>query len=69
MIDGATSKPFSAKTTPIKEAVASTKEQIIFESRKMFGMSRAEVEQIIFTPNAKMHNKKIPEPTTNSNVA
>lgn len=57
MIDGATSMPFSAKTTPINEGVALTKEEIIFASRKRFGKNRSEVEQAIFRTSEMMDSK------------
>jgi hypothetical protein len=49
MIDGATSKPFSAVTLPPKEVVHSYKEQIVAISRKKFGRNREIVEKGIFS--------------------
>ncbi len=49
MIDGATSKPFSAVTSPIKPHSNSSKEKIIQLSRKAFGRSRYIVEKSIFS--------------------
>lgn len=46
MIDGVSSQPFSAMTTPpIKEPETSVKQQVIESSRKQFGMIRETVEQ------------------------
>jgi len=48
-IDGATSQPFSAKTTPLKEKATSHKEQVITASRKKYGKVRKDVEKDIFS--------------------
>lgn len=46
MIDGASSTPFSATTTPpIKEPERSFRAEVVDMSRKQFAMNRAEVEQ------------------------
>ena len=45
MIDGATSKPFSATTTAILQNVNSFKQEIIQHSRELFGRVTEEVEQ------------------------
>jgi hypothetical protein len=47
MIDGATSKPFSAKTVPLKAYTASLKPAIIDASRKKYGTPRATVEKAL----------------------
>jgi Type IV secretion-system coupling protein DNA-binding domain len=48
MIDGATSKPFSATTMAPKEQLQSYKETVIALSRKKFGRKREAVEKGIF---------------------
>ena len=48
MIDGATSKPFSAVTLPPKTVTESFKEKVIILSRKKYGKARAVVEKGIF---------------------
>jgi len=47
MIDGETSRPFSAVTMPPPEVKTSRKDEIIEASRKRFGRPRKEVERDI----------------------
>lgn len=47
MINGATSKPFSANTLPPQKISASFKDEVIFQSRKKYGSQRSVVEQSI----------------------
>lgn len=53
MIDGATSRPFSAETMPPQSITDSLKEKVIELSRKKFGKDRAVVEKSIFERYAK----------------
>jgi hypothetical protein len=48
MIDGTTSKPFSAMTLPPKPITSSAKEKIIELSRRKYGKERKDVEKSIF---------------------
>lgn len=48
MIDGATSKPFSAVTLPPQTITDSLKEKVIEYSRKKYGRERKVVEKNIF---------------------
>jgi hypothetical protein len=62
MIDGATSKPFSALTLPVKPYTTSYKDQVIQLSREKFGRERNKVEKAIFSRyNISPANE---EPTT-----
>lgn len=54
MIDGATSKPFSARTQALSQPRQLHKEVIIEHSRKRYARSRAEVENSIATEHKKM---------------
>lgn len=47
MIDGATSKPFSAVTIPTQKVSTSFKKEVIFQSRKNYGSKRNLVEEEI----------------------
>jgi len=49
MIDGATSKPFSAETFPVKKISNSFKREIINLSRSKFGRHRQDVEKEIYS--------------------
>lgn len=49
MIDGATSKPFSAVALPVKPFSISLKEEVIQLSRKKFSRLRAKIEKDIFS--------------------
>ncbi len=51
MIDGTTSRPFSAKTLPPPKAKASLKEEIVEHSRVKYGRPRWEVEQEMREPS------------------
>jgi hypothetical protein len=53
MIDGATSKPFSAYTIPIKNYSVSYKDNIISFSQKNYGKKKEDVEKVI---DAKFSN-------------
>lgn len=58
MIDGATSRPFSALTLPPKLQIQSFKEEVIKVSRKTFGKERKEVEKSIFDRYQKQEAKE-----------
>jgi hypothetical protein len=58
MIDGATSKPFSAETMPISHYKYSLKETIIFSSNGQYGKEREVVENEI----ASRHTSTVNEP-------
>lgn len=58
MIDGATSKPFSALTLPPQLQSTTFKEKAIALSRKQFGKARAVVEQQIFDRYQKPQEEK-----------
>jgi hypothetical protein len=49
MIDGTTSKPFSANTNPLNYQKHSLKDDIIVNSQKRYGRKREEVEKEIFS--------------------
>ena len=49
MIDGVTSRPFSATTSPIPERGISSRDEIVNESRRRYGRLRKEVEQSIIS--------------------
>ena len=49
MIDGATSKPFSAQSFPLKEYSTSYKQEIITESQKSYGKQKMKMEDEIFS--------------------
>ncbi|HEY5368356.1 MAG TPA: type IV secretion system DNA-binding domain-containing protein [Hanamia sp.] len=53
MIDGATSKPFSAMTLPLQIKTDSLREKVIDISRKKYGKERAVVEKSIFDRHQK----------------
>jgi hypothetical protein len=55
MIDGATSKPFSAVTNPTKKINQSNKKQIIFLSQQNYGRPKSNVEKEI---SSKFENQK-----------
>ncbi|MHC4270226.1 MAG: type IV secretory system conjugative DNA transfer family protein [Planctomycetota bacterium] len=58
MIDGVTSKPFSATTLPQPEMGISHKEELIELSRKRYGRPREEVEkEIVFKDDIKPNSK------------
>lgn len=58
MIDGVTSKPFSATSLPPQEKEISNKEELISLSRERYGRKRKEVEnEIIFKDDIKHKNK------------
>jgi hypothetical protein len=62
MIDGVTSKPFSATSLPPPERGISHKEELIKLSRKRYGRPRKEVEkEIIFKDDIKTKSKTIQE--------
>ncbi len=63
MIDGATSKPFSAVTMPPREPLQSYKEEVISQSRKKFGRKREVVEKSIFE-RLTIREQQIDEPAT-----
>lgn len=52
MIDGVTSRPFSAVTLPLPTNGISNKDEIIKESRRRYGRPRKEVEQKILLRSA-----------------
>ena len=52
MIDGATSKPFSADTKPLKEKKESYIKEVIRHSRRMYSSVRDDVERNIFSQYA-----------------
>ncbi|MEQ1624525.1 MAG: type IV secretion system DNA-binding domain-containing protein [Sediminibacterium sp.] len=54
MIDGATSKPFSANTIPIPVPVHSYKQEIIQYSRELFGRLKSSVEHEISNRNKEI---------------
>jgi Type IV secretory pathway, VirD4 components len=51
MIDGATSKPFSAYTLPIKKEKHFTKGKVINHSRKTYAVEKDIVEEVIYAKN------------------
>jgi len=53
MIDGATSRPFSAFTLPPQEYTSSHKQEVIEVSRKKYGRERGPVERSIFSQYQK----------------
>jgi Type IV secretion-system coupling protein DNA-binding domain len=57
MIDGATSKPFSAMSLPPQRGKDSVKEKAVELSRKKYGKERALVEKSIFERNAGLPEK------------
>ena len=57
MIDGATSKPFSAFSLTPDNAVHSFKKEVIEQSRKMYGTPGAHVEQMIEERHQQQTNK------------
>ncbi len=62
MIDGVTSKPFSATTLPPLEKRISHKEEIIKLSRKRYGRPRKKVEkEIVFNDDIKTKSKTTQE--------
>ncbi len=58
MIDGATSKPFSALTIPVKAFTTSFKRKVIRHSRKKFGREKELVEKEIFGPHSLINNSE-----------
>ena len=50
LIDGTTSRPFSATTLPLPEKRHGHREQIIQESRKTYSAERQTVQQEIVSP-------------------
>lgn len=60
MIDGATSKPFSALTLPVKNYTNYYKEQILTASRRAFGRSRMMVEKDILSSYYIQTNAEMP---------
>lgn len=58
MIDGTTSRPFSADTLPPKLQAQSFKEEAIEFSRKRYGKERKLVEEYIFRRYQKQENKE-----------
>ena len=59
MIDGATSTPFSANTSPLAEATHNHKEKIIAASQKTYGTPRSQVEAIILERYKKIQEPKM----------
>ena len=55
MIDGATSKPFSACTMPLKDYAISNKNEIVLLSRKTYGTERKVVEKEITVSPSLQH--------------
>lgn len=58
MIDGATSRPFSAFSLPPQLPKASNKEEVITHSQRTYGRERAQVEQSIFERYKKQEEYK-----------
>lgn len=58
MIDGATSRPFSADTLPPKQPAHSFKEEVIVSSRNRYGKPRKQVEEEIFKRYQKRKEQK-----------
>jgi len=61
MIDGATSKPFSATTLPLQNNINSFRQIIVRHSRKTYGRNQAEVEASFFS---RYPEKKLPREQT-----
>jgi energy-coupling factor transporter ATP-binding protein EcfA2 len=62
MIDGATSRPFSAFSLPPKQQAQSLKEEVIELSRKKYGKERKLVEEQIFKRYRKLEEvKEVPD--------
>jgi hypothetical protein len=61
MIDGATSKPFSATTIPLRAFIDSYREEVIAASRRQFACKKEDAEQVLFSPltdnDSNNHNR------------
>ena len=63
MIDGATSKPFSAMTMPLKKCTISYKDAIISQSKAIYGKKRNEIEYAL-----RVKDKAITEKTNQKDL-
>ncbi len=59
MIDGATSKAFSASTEAVKKHEQSFKNEVIKNSQKNYGRNRVDVEREIFFQKATVKSQTL----------